>query len=79
MILAPSFARAGVTAVVQKYERLYMLQIARWQSSIISELSHRGAYEKRIEPLLGLDEPFWIFRGDERSFLIRKTWSIYRM
>ncbi|MDR4467858.1 MAG: hypothetical protein MRJ68_06090 [Nitrospira sp.] len=77
--LGTFFARAGVTVVVQKYGRLYMLQIVRWLSSIITELSRRGAYEKRIEPLLGLDEPFWIFRGDDRSLLKRKTWSIYRM
>jgi len=75
--LGTFFARAGVTAVVQKYGRFYTLQIVRWLSSIMSELSHRGAYEKRIEPLLGLDEPFSIFRCDDRYFLNRKTWSIY--
>jgi hypothetical protein len=76
--LGTFFARAGVTTVVQKYGRLYMLQIVRWLSSIMSELSHRGAYEKRIEPLLGLDEVFGIFRTDDRFFLRKKTWSIYR-
>ena len=77
--LGTFFARAGVTAVVQKYGRFYTPQIARWLSSIMSELSHRGAYEKRIEPLFGLEEPFLIFRSDDRTFLRRKTWSIYRM
>lgn len=72
------FAHAGVTAVVQKYGRLYTLQIVRWLSSILYELSHRGAYEKRIESLLGLNEVFAIFGNDDRYLRDRKTWSIYR-
>lgn len=72
------FARAGATAVVQKYGRLYTLQIVRWLSSIISQLSQTGAYEKKIEPLLGLDEAFRIFICDDRNFREQKTWSIYR-
>lgn len=72
------FARAGVTVVVQRYGRLYTLQIVRWLASILSELSHCGAYQKRIEPLLGLDEPFAIFRNEDQYLRNRKTWSIYR-
>ena len=71
-------AHAGVTAVVQKYGRLYALQIVRWLASMLSELSHRGAYQKRIEPLLGLNEPFAIFGNDDQYFLSRRIWSIYR-
>jgi hypothetical protein len=39
------FARGRVTRLVQKYGRLYTLQIVRWFASIMSELSYRGAYE----------------------------------
>ena len=52
------FARGRVTRVVQKYGRLYTLHIVRWLASLIYELSHRGAYEERIQSLLGLEEPF---------------------
>lgn len=71
------FTRGGVTRVVQKYGRLYMLQIVRWLSSIICDLSHNGAYIQRIEALFGLDEPFVIFLNEDSYMRSRKTWSIY--
>jgi hypothetical protein len=71
------FARAGLTSVVQKYGRLYTLQIIRWLASILFELSHLGAYERRIEPLLGLHEPFTMFLNDDLYLKNRKTWSIF--
>ena len=73
------FGRAGATAVVQKYGRLYTLQIVRWLASILFELSHCGAYEKRIESLLGLHEPFVMFGNDDRFLRRRRTWSTYRL
>jgi hypothetical protein len=72
------FARACQTAVVQKYGRLYTLQIVRWLASILWELSFSGAYQKGIEPLSGLNEPFAIFHNEDRLLRNRKTWSIYR-
>jgi hypothetical protein len=71
--------RAGATRIVQKYSRLYAMQLIRWLSSIISDLSHKGAYEQRIEALFGLDELFHMFRNEDRYLLGRKTWSIYRL
>ena len=75
--LASLFARGRATLVVQRYGRLYTLQIARWLTSMIFDLSHRGAYELRIQPLLGLNEPFTIFLNEDKYFRERKTWSIY--
>lgn len=72
-------ARAGATTIVQKYGRLYTLQIVRWLASILSELSRVGAYQKQIEALLGLNEPFVIFGNDDKYLRNRKTWSIYRL
>ncbi len=72
------FACGGATRVVQKYGRLYSLQIVRWLSSMIVELSHRGAYGQRIEALLGPHEPFGIFVNEDKYLRDRKTWSIYR-
>jgi hypothetical protein len=70
--------RADATAVVQKYGRLHVLQLVRWLSSILSEISHAGAYKARIQALLGLDEPFVLFGNDDKYLRDRKTWSIYR-
>jgi hypothetical protein len=67
----------GATNVVQKYGRLYTLQIVRWLAFLISDLSHTGADDKRIEPLFGLNEPFIMFMSEDRFLLTRKTWSIY--
>jgi hypothetical protein len=44
----------GATRIVQKYGRLYVLQLVRWLAYLMSDLSHTG----RIETVLGLDEPF---------------------
>jgi hypothetical protein len=71
--------RAGPTRIVQKYGRLYVMQLIRWLSTIMGELSRKGAYELQIEALLGLDEPFRIFCNEYRYLLGRKTWSIYRL
>jgi hypothetical protein len=69
--------RAGATRVVQRYGRLYVLQIVRWLSYAISDLAQEAAYKKNIEPFLGVDEPFKLFLNDDRYFLGRKCWSIY--
>jgi hypothetical protein len=71
------FGRGRVTRAVQKYGRLYTMQIIRWLASIIFELSHLGAYQQRIQPLLGLHEPFTIFMNEDNYFRRRRTWSIY--
>ena len=73
------FARSRATRVVQKYGRLYTLQIVRWLSSIILELSYDGAYKKKIEALLGLHEPFVLFFNEDKLLRGRKTWSIYQL
>jgi hypothetical protein len=70
-------ARGKATRVVQKYGRLYTLQIVRWLASIIFDLSHREAYEQRIKALLGLHEPFAIFLNEDKYLRDRKTWSTY--
>lgn len=71
------FSRPSATAVVQKYGRLYTLQIVRWLAAILRDLCDRGAYKERIEPLLGLGEPFRKFNNDDKCFRDVKTWSIY--
>jgi hypothetical protein len=74
--LATLVRRAGATHVIQKYGRLYVLQIVRWLTYMIFDLAHEGAYKQRIEPLLGVEEPFKLFLNDDRYFRSRKTWAI---
>ena len=71
------WAHGQATQVVQKYGQLYTLQIIRWLSSLIYELSIIGAYEKRVEALLGLNEPFEIFLNNDTYLRGRKTWTVY--
>lgn len=70
--------KTGVTRIVQKYGRLYTFQIVRWLAFLISDLSLIGAYQHRIEPLLGLNEYFGIFMNNDSYIKKRKTWSIYQ-
>lgn len=70
-------SRRNATRVVQKYGRMYTLQIVRWMSSIMIELAHTGAYGKRIEALLGLHEPFTMFYNEDCYLRERKRWSNY--
>jgi hypothetical protein len=76
--IATLMLHGGATRIVQKFGRLYVLQMVRWLAFLMSDLSHLGAYQRRIEPLLGLNEPFVLFLNDDNYFLGRKTWSIYR-
>ena len=71
--------RAGATQIVQRYGRLYVMQLIRWLAIILAQLSFKGAYEYRIEALLGLDERFHIFCSADKYMLGRKTWSIYHL
>ena len=71
------FTHGRATRVAQKYGQLYTLQIVRWLSSMLSELAHTGAYQRRIEALLGLEEPFRMFLNDDKYLRGRKAWSIY--
>ena len=68
----------GATRVVQTYGRLYTLQLVRWISLILDDLSRIAAYEKRIEALLGLSELFAMFNNEDKYLRDRKRWSVYR-
>jgi hypothetical protein len=50
-----------------------------WLAFLMSDLSDIGAYNKQIEPLFGLNEPFVLFLNDDGYFIKRETWSIYRL
>lgn len=71
------YARGGGTEVVQRWGRLYTLQIVRWLAAIIYQLSHLGADKKGIDPLFGMHEPFENFLMDDGYLRRRKRWSNY--
>ena len=67
------------TRHARRWGRMYTLQIVRWLASILYELSNIGAYQRRIQALLGLHEPFVMFLNSDEYLRRRKTWSIYRL
>lgn len=71
------WARGGATQVVQRYGRLYTLQIVRWLTSMMFKLSHKAADGQRIESFFGSHEPFAIFLNEDSFLLDRDIWSIY--
>jgi hypothetical protein len=75
--IATLMTHGSATRIVQKYGRLYVLQLVRWLAYLMVDLSH-GADGAEIEALFGLHEPFVLFLNDDSYFLGRKTWSIYR-
>jgi hypothetical protein len=70
--------RAGATRVVQRYGRVYTLQIVRWLVEGLCDLLRALPNGKASEAFMGLNEPFVLFRNDDQYFRGRKTWSIYR-
>ena len=70
--------KGRATHIVQKYSQLYTLQILRWLTSMLWQLSSYGTYKKDIQAFLGLHEPFSFFLNEDKYFRNRKTWSIYR-
>ena len=74
--IADLFGRAEATRVVQKYGRLYVLQIVRWLGSMVNTLALSG-YHRDTPFLLGLDDAFDVFMNDDAYLRDRKTWSPY--
>lgn len=69
--------RGFANAVVQKFGRLYTLQIIRWLSYLLSHLADKGAYTDRIDSLLGHGEFFDRFRQEDSVLKSKKVWSVY--
>jgi len=68
--------KSAETEVVQRYGRLYTLQIVRWLSWLVYDLSHLGADKRRIEPLYGLHELFVQFMQEDQTLRTRKRWPL---
>lgn len=58
------------------WERMYVLQLARFLAAIMRELTHE-AYDQRAEDVPHLSEFYAIFGNDDAYFRSRKTWTIH--
>jgi hypothetical protein len=69
--------QTGIVDFAKPYTRMYVLQIARFIGNVLSELGY-AAYDARLDVIPHLSEFFAIFNNEDKYFLKRKTWSIYR-
>ncbi|EAZ97039.1 hypothetical protein MELB17_10963 [Marinobacter sp. ELB17] len=68
--------RTGQNAIVQKWGRYHSLTIARWLSSVLSELSHIACYQHGIDGFFGLSEYFYSYTVDDSFLKTRKVWPL---
>lgn len=68
---------SGLNAITKPWERMYVLQIARFLRATFGQLSD-AAHAAGMAELADLDECFQIFSGTDKSLRMRKVWSIYR-
>lgn len=75
LITSPGAAsmRTAETEFARRWERMYVLQLARFLGSLLGELGFLGRGSHEIPHL---SEYFGIFRNSDRYFRERKTWSI---
>jgi hypothetical protein len=69
--------QTGIIDLAKPYTRMYVLQIARFIGNVLSELGY-AAYGVGLDTIPHLSEFFAIFNNEDKYFLKRKTWSIYR-
>jgi hypothetical protein len=75
--LSQGFLHSKETAVMRRYSRMYAMQINRFLATLLSDMG-REAYKYRYGFIPHMGDFFAIFRNDDRYFLNRETWSIYR-
>lgn len=64
------------TKFAKSFSRMYVMQIMRFLSLLLSDLSY-VTVEKGYEDIPYLNDFFGIFFNDDKYFKSRKTWSIY--
>jgi hypothetical protein len=69
--------RAIATQVVQKFGRLYTLQIIRWLAFLMSDMAKIVLHRHGLDAFFGLGETLSIFMCDDRYLITRKRLSIY--
>jgi hypothetical protein len=68
--------RTATTEFARRWERVYVLQIARFVSEVLIELSHASHSAGMEVPFFS--EIFGMFRNDDAYFRSRRSWSLYR-
>jgi hypothetical protein len=68
--------RAAETEFARRWERMYVLQLARFVGSVLSELGFR-AQAQGLEDIPCFSEFFGLFHNSDAYFRDRKTWSIH--
>lgn len=68
--------RTGQNTIVQKWGRYHSLAIARWLSTVLSELSHIACYKHGIDGFFGLNEYFYSYTVDDAFLKTRKIWPL---
>lgn len=68
--------RTGQNAIVQKWGRYHSLAIARWLSTVLSELSQIACYTHNIDGFFGLNEYFYSYTVDDSFLKTRKVWPL---
>lgn len=71
-----AFIRAGQNEIVQKWGRYHSLAIARWLSTVLSELSRIACYTHDIDVFFGLNEYFYSYTVDDSFLKTRKVWPL---
>lgn len=71
-----SSVRTGLTEFVNPLVRMYVLQIARFYSHVMSALTY-DAYKNRMDFIPHLSEFFAIYNNEDSYLKSRKIWSIY--
>tara|TARA_R110002049_G_scaffold240426_1_gene414198 strand:- start:1478 stop:2305 length:828 start_codon:yes stop_codon:yes gene_type:complete len=74
--LEKSVFLSGMTESIEKYRRLYILQIIRYWVEIIRSLQH-SARQLNLRDIPWFSEIFSIFNNDDSFFLRRKTYEKY--
>ncbi len=74
--VASASSMTGMTEAVRPHVRMYVLQLARFVSVVMSDLG-RSAQSQGCEDIPYLFEYFTIFYTDDASFRSRVTWSIH--
>lgn len=69
--------RTGQNRRVAPYVRMYVLQIARFVSHVMWDLT-QAAYRNRVETVPHLSDFFRIYNNSDSYFRSRKTWSAHR-
>jgi len=69
--------QTGVTDFAKPFARMYVMQIARFLGTLLSELGYAG-YRLKSPIIPHLSEFFGIFNNSDDYFKKRQTWSIYR-